>query len=199
MLANRLTIRLVARRFTGGSGPLKRTSDRLECLARVALAVALLAGVAVALAVATTTASVERRQVVAQTAERHQVVAELLDDAAARYDGSEGVADVGLATAAWTDRAGVRHTGTISVPLSAKAGSVQTIWVDRDGNRTSRPLNSGDVAAQSVGFAFVTYLWTALVAWTAYRGVRWLLDRKRSRQWAAEWADVEPEWTGKVP
>jgi hypothetical protein len=106
---------------------------------------------------------------------------------------------VGQATAVWTDHSGVEHTGTISVPLRAEAGSVQTIWIDRDGNRTSRPLSSGDVAAQSVGFALVTYLWTALMAWGAYRWVRWLLDRSRARRWAAEWADVEPEWTGKVP
>src|SRR4051812_49922359 len=41
------------RRFTMGSGPLKRTSDRLECLARILLACILLTGVAVAPPLAT--------------------------------------------------------------------------------------------------------------------------------------------------
>jgi hypothetical protein len=199
MLQNRLTVRLVVRRFTLGSGPLKRTSDHLECLAKVVLTVVLLLSVALALAVATATASQERSEVVAQAAERQQVGAELLEDAAAVYDGSEGGRELGQASAVWTDPSGAEHTGTISVPVRAETGSVQTIWIDRNGNRTTRPLNDADVAARSVGYALVTYLWTALVAWGAYRWVRWLLDRSRSRRWAAEWADVEPEWTGKVP
>jgi hypothetical protein len=199
MLQNRATTRQLVRRFIGGSGPLKRTSDRLECLARIALTVVLLLGVAVALAVATATASHERPQVIAETADRHQASAELLDDAVAVYDGSEGLRDVGRATAVWTSPSGAEHRETISVPPGTTAGSHQTIWIDGAGNRTTRPLNDADVAARSVGYALVTYLWTALVAWGAYRWVRWLLDRGRSRRWAAEWAHVEPEWTGKVP
>jgi hypothetical protein len=199
VLQNRLTVRQVVRRFTVGSGPLKRTSDRLECLARVVLTLVLVSAVPVALAVATATASHERSEIVAQADERQQVTAELLDDASAVYDGSDGVRDVGQATAVWTGPSGVEHRGTISVPVSAEAGSVHPIWIDRNGNRTTRPLTNSDAAARSVGYALVTYLWTALVAWGAYRFARWLLDRSRSRHWAAEWADVEPEWTGKVP
>jgi hypothetical protein len=199
MLRNRLTTRQALRRFTLGSGPLKRTSDRLQCLARVALTLALLSAVAVALAVATATFTHGKSEALVQAAERQKVSAQLLEDASALSDGPGIVPDAGQATAAWTDPAGVEHTAAIRVPAGADAGSMHTIWVDRNGDRTTRPLSDRDVAGRSVGIAVTTYLWTSLIAWGAYRSVRGLLDRSRSRQWAAEWAVVEPEWTGKVP
>jgi hypothetical protein len=199
MPRNRPTMGQVLRRLIVGTGPLKRTSDRLECLARIVLAVVLLSGVAVALAVATATASHERSQVLAETAERHQVSAVLTEDAVAVYEGSDGVRDVGQATAVWTGPSGAEHRETISVPPGTAAGSHHTIWIDDVGNRTTRPLDDADVAARSVGYGLVTYLWIALVAYGAYRWIRWVLDRSRSHRWAAEWAHVEPVWTGKVP
>jgi hypothetical protein len=186
------------RRFTLGSGPLKRTSDRLEFLARVVLTSVLLLAVAIALAVATASYAQGRSEVATQAAEREQVVAELLDDAAAQKPGSEGLSDVARAAAVWTAPSGVEHMAAISVPVRAKAGSTQAIWIDRNGDRTTRPLSSGDVVGQAVGTALLTYLLISMVAIGAYRLLRTQLDRSRSRRWAAEWAVVEPKWTGKV-
>ncbi|TFV92951.1 hypothetical protein E4P40_00765 [Blastococcus sp. CT_GayMR20] len=194
MLQQRSITRRAIRRFIQGSGPSTRTSDRLEFLARFALGGVLLSGVVVALAVATATSTQGRAEVLAETAERHTVMAELLEDASPT-DGSE----VGRATAVWTGPSGAEDTGTISVAVEAEAGSFHPIWVDPDGNRTTRPLSNGDVAGRSVGFALLTYLGFSLVARGGYRSVRALLDRSRSRQWAAEWAVVEPQWTGRVP
>jgi hypothetical protein len=198
MPRHRPTTRQAVRRLTLGSGPLKRTSDRLEFLARVVLGCVLLSAVAVALAVGTAISTRGRSEALTQAAERHQVSAELLDDAATLYDGSAGAVGVGRATAVWTTPSGVERTGAVSVPIDAKAGSRHTIWIDLNGNRTTRPLTAGDVGSQAFGFALLTYLGTALVAWGAFRWVRALLDRSRSRRWAAEWAVVEPEWTGQV-
>jgi hypothetical protein len=195
---DRPTTGQVIRRFTLGSGPLKRTSDRLEFLARVVLTSVLLCAVAVALAVATASYTQGRSEVATQAAEREQVVAELLDDAAAQERGSEGVSDVARATAVWTAPSGVERTAAISVPAAARAGSALTIWVDQNGDRTTRPLSTGDVVGWTVGMALLTYLGIAMVAVGAYRLFRTQLDRSRSRRWAAEWAVVEPKWTGKV-
>ena len=199
MPRDRPTTGQAIRRFTLGSGPLKRTSDRLELLARVVLTGVLLSAVAIALAVATASYSQGRSEVTAQAAERQQVSAELLEDASMPKDGSQSVPDLGRATASWTGPSGVRHTEPISVPVRAKAGSTQVIWVDRTGDRTTRPVTSGDVVGRTVGIALVTYLGIALVAIGIYRLFRSQLDRSRSRRWAAEWAVVEPKWTGKVP
>ena len=187
------------RRFTLGSGPLKRTSDRLEFLARVVLTSVLLWAVAIALAVATASYAQGRSEVTTQAAEKEQVVAELVDDAAVQKGGAEGVSDVARATAVWIAPSGVERTETISVPAAARAGSSLTIWVDQDGDRTTRPLSSGDVVGWTVGIAFLTYLCISMAAVGAYRLFRMQLDRGRSRRWAAEWAVVEPKWTGKVP
>jgi hypothetical protein len=186
------------RRFTLGSGPLKRTSDRLELLARVVLTSVLLSAVAIALAVATASYTQGRSEVATQAAERRQVVAELLEDAVAEKGGAEGASPAGRATAVWTAPSGVERTAAISVPARARAGSTLTIWVDRDGHRTTRPLSNGDVVGLSAGTALLTYLVISIVAIGAYRLFRRQLDRSRSRRWAAEWAEVEPVWTGKV-
>lgn len=187
------------RRFTLGSGPLKRTSDRLQLLARVALTSVLLSAVAIAMAVATASYTQGRSEVIAQAAERRQVSAELLEGASAPKDNSDSLQVAGRATAGWTGPSGAHHTAVISVPVRAKAGSTHAIWIDRNGDRTTRPLSSGDVVGRAVGTAVLTYLGISMVAISAYLLFRRRLDRSRSRRWAAEWAVVEPKWTGKVP
>jgi hypothetical protein len=187
------------RRFTLGSGPLKRTSDRLQYLARLLLTGVLMTALAVALAVATAIYTQGRSQVATQAAEREQVAAELLDDAVAESGGADAVPPAARATAVWMAPSGAQRTATISVPVRAKAGSTHTIWIDGNGDRTTRPLSSGDVVGQTVGAAVLTYAGIAMVAVGAYLAFRWQLDRSRSRRWGAEWAEVEPVWTGKVP
>jgi hypothetical protein len=185
------------RRLTLGSGPMKRVSDRLEFLSRVLLVAALLISVAIALAVATATYSVGRAEVTTQAAERSQVEARLKEDASPV--GSETGADVGRASAVWTASSGVEHSGQVPARVGAEAGSSVVIWVDRDGERTTRPLGAGDVVTRSVGAAVLTYLGIAALAVGAHLLVRRLLDRSRSRRWAAEWALVGPVWSRRVP
>ena len=186
------------RRFTLGSGPLKRTSDRLQLLARVVLTSVLLSAMPIALAVATASYTQARSEADAQAAERHQVEAELVEDASLLQGGAEGVPELGQATASWTGPSGVLHTEVIAVAAQAKAGSTHAIWIDRNGDRTTRPLSDADVSGRTAGIAVLTYLCTAMTAISAYLLFRLQLDRSRSRRWAAEWAAVEPTWTGNV-
>ena len=185
------------RRFTLGSGPLTRTSDRLEALARILLGFVLLLAIAVALAVATARYTQRRSEAAAQAADRQRVMAELLEDASAPASGD--VAYARQAAAVWTAPSGDEHQEVITVSPGAKAGSTVFIWVDRGGDRTSPPTGDGDVAASAVGHALLTYLGISVVAVGAYRFFRSLLDRGRARRWAAEWDSVEPVWTGRVP
>ena len=187
------------RRFTLGSGPLKRTSDRLEVLARVVLAGVLLSAVAIALAVATASYTDARFEADAQAAERQQVNAELVEDASVWQHSADGAPDVWRATATWTGPDGVLHRDEIPVGVQAQAGSTHAIWIDRDGERTTRPLSDADVSGQTVGIAVLTYLCISSAAGGAYLLFRRQLDRSRSRRWAAEWAVVEPTWTGTGP
>ena len=187
------------RRFTLGSGPLKRGSDRLEFLSRLLLTAVLLAAVAVALAVATATYSLGRSEVAQETADRHRVSAQLLEDAAVPAGGSGNGMDVGRAPAVWTAPSGAEHSGQVPARPDAEAGSAVLIWVDEDGARTTRPLSTGDVVGRALGAAVLTYLGIAGSAIGGHLLVRRLLDRSRSRRWAAEWELVGPVWTGRVP
>ena len=189
----------VIRRFTLGSGPLKRTSDRLQVLARVLLTSVLLSAVAIALAVGTASHTSARSDAEAQAAERHQVDAMLVEDAAVSHGAADGRPDMGRASANWTGPDGVLHTDVIPVAVHAKAGSTQVIWIDRHGDRTIRPLTDAGVFALTAGYAVLTYLGISTTAIGAYFLFRRQLDRSRSRRWAAEWAVVEPTWSGNVP
>ena len=38
------------------------------------------------------------------------------------------------------------------------------------------------------------FLTVCLAAWCLHAAVKWVLDRRRLRQWAAGWQVVEPVW-----
>jgi hypothetical protein len=195
----RATSSQVLRRFTLGSGPLKRTSDRLQFLARVLLACALVLALPVALTVATVTHSRVRSEATAQAVERHQVRAMLQEDAVEdSSDGGNALAR-SRAMAVWTGPPGMERTGLVGVPTGAEAGSTVSIWVDEHGDHVRPPLDDRDVVAQTVGTALLTYLCIALVVWAGYFGFRRALDRSRLRRWATDWAAVEPLWRRELP
>jgi hypothetical protein len=199
MPRNRPTAVHLLRRFTLGSGPLKRGSDRLEFVARVLLVCSLLTTVPISLAVGTAAHTHAAAQAIAQAADRHRVTARLLDDAPAPVGEGLSSSDRDQVTAVWTDPAGIGHRVTVPVPPATRAGTTVSLWTDRNGNRTTRPLSHGDVVGQAGGQGIVTFAVLSLIAWGAYRSFRKLLDRNRFRRWAAEWAVVEPVWTRTVP
>jgi hypothetical protein len=188
----------VLRRFTLGSGPLKRGSDRLEFLARVLLVCSLLAATPISLAAATATYTQARDQAATEAVDRHRVPARLLDDvpwpAGEVWD--KEVKAQGIAV--WTDPAGTERRVTVSVRAGARAGHTVYVWMDRDGNRTPPPMRAGDVTGRAVGQALGIFSVLSLIACGAYLWVRTLLDRSRFRRWAAGWASVEPVWTRLV-
>ena len=143
------------RRFTLGSGPLKRTSDRLQHLGRILLVCVLLTGVAVALAVATAAYTQGVATAAAQAATRHQVMAELTEDAQAVE--SSTVSASTSASVTWRDPAGEPHGAVLSVPAGAQAGSTLLVWVDGAGDRTTRPISRGDAVYAAIGYGLLTY------------------------------------------
>ena len=203
MPQDRSTAGRLLRRLTVGPGPLRRASDRLECLARVLLVVTLATAIPISLAAATATYTQARAQATAQAADRHRVTARLLGDAPAPpreawSSQEETWSDQEQATALWTDPAGREHRAPVPVSAGATAGATVVLWIDRDGNRTTRPLSDGDATDQAVGRGIVTLGGLSVIAWGVYRSFRTLLDRSRSRRWAAEWAVVEPVWSRRV-
>jgi hypothetical protein len=188
----------VLRRLTLGSGPLKRTSDRLQFLGRVLLAFSLVMAIPPALAVATVTHSQGRAEAAVQALERRQVRAMLQGDAVAEYDAAGNALGSARAVVVWTAPAGTERTGTVDVPLDAKAGSTVPVWMDRHGDLSRPPVGEGDVIARTIGNALLTYLCIAALVCAGYYGFRKALDRSRLRRWARDWVAVEPVWRREI-
>jgi hypothetical protein len=186
------------RRFTLGTGPLKRTSDRVQFLARVLLVCSLAGAVPVALVVASVTHAQVAAEAAAQSLARHQVDAELLGDPVVSTRGADEVRPTSRAPAVWSGPSGEEHTGALVVPAGTEAGSTVAVWVDRTGGLTTRPLDGGDALGSAVAMAAGTFLCLSSFAVGLYLAFGASLDRSRLRRWAADWAVVEPVWTRKV-
>jgi hypothetical protein len=191
-------INVALRRFLLGSGALKRTSDRVEVLARILLVCSLLTAVPIALTVASETHAQGEVEAAAEVAARHQVDAVLLEDAAWTAQGAESGVPESRTPAVWTGPDGVPRTGHVLAAAGAVAGSTVPVWLDAHGDRTKRPLSGGDIMAHSVSLAVLTLIGISGLAFSALLSFRKALDRSRSRRWAKEWATVEPRWTHLV-
>jgi hypothetical protein len=192
------TAHQVLRRFTLGSGPLKRTSDRLQFLARVLLVCSVAAAFPVALVVGSVVHAQALTEATAQALGRHQVDAELLADPPAFTSVADDVPHTLRAPAVWRRSSGGERSGLVVVPVGARAGSTVPIWVDQDGDLTTRPLDSGDAVTRAVGMAVGTYLLASSLAVGVYLAFLAALEHSRLRRWAADWAVTEPVWTRTV-
>jgi hypothetical protein len=196
--ADRLTIGQVLRRFTLGSGPLKRGSDRLQVLARVLLACSLLAAVPISLTAATSSYAQAQDEAAREGQDWHAVPARLTEDVRAPAGDVQDDGAVARGTAVWIDRTGTEHRAVVSVPLGTRAGDTVSVWLDQDGNRTRPPMSASDVTGRAVSQGTGTFTMLAVIACCAYLWVGVLLERSRSRRWEAGWASVEPEWSRRV-
>jgi hypothetical protein len=178
--------------------PLRRRTDRIEAVIRLAALVLLLVGVPMAtLAVGRETDHLALRQAQAQQAADHKVTAVLLQQAPAA-----GVSDpytsvqMTLVLARWQLPGQPSRTGQIMAPAGARAGSTVTAWVDASGAVTSPPPDHRAVAGDVCIAALVTCLVTSLLVLGSSALARRALDRRRLSAWDAEWRVTGPRWSG---
>jgi hypothetical protein len=196
-------VRRSLRRFVLGSGPLKRRSDRLETVSRFVVLVSFLA--APPLAVATMTATTAHLQSVAavEATERSHVHAVLLHDAPPPTPAEASTAANGYsimpvrAHAQWTAPGGSRRDGTVLVEPGTPAGRELTVWVDREGDITSAPLDPAAISASAATTAALTLVGLPLLVWTCHVCLCFVLNARREHRWAQDWAAVEPEWNSR--
>jgi hypothetical protein len=191
------------RRLTLGSGPLKRISDRIEMLSRFVLAVVLTLAAPVALAAANGTAAELRATAQQEAATRNQVPAVLLEDAAPRAyaDPDTTTAGAGIITrtdGTWIEPDGTTSRGEVPARPGMRAGETVHVWIDGDGALTSAPLRDSDVTAGTVVAGGGTFVLIVTAAGAAHGLVCWTLNRHRDRRWSADWAAVEPTWSGRL-
>jgi len=94
--------------------------------------------------------------------------------------------------AAWTAPNGGGRVGEIEVPAGTPAGSVVGVWVDVNGALVPPPAATERASA---GFGAVVGL---LVAGLTLITVVRVRRERRGRRLDAEWAEVEPRWSGRA-
>lgn len=185
------------RRFTLGSGPLKRGSDTVEYVSRLLVLLVVLLSVPVALTVGTVVRSDLAAMAQEQAEERTRVTAVVTADPAARADTSPR-ARVPV-PARWTSPGGTPVEGDVPVHPATRAGDTLTLWTTADGHRADEPMTPAEVRRSTLvlvgvgwagGLGAVVLLHVALCR---------LLERQRDRRWTREWARVEPTWSRRVP
>jgi hypothetical protein len=184
------------RRFSLGSGPLKRGSDRVELVSRLGCVLALVLALPVALTVGSVVHADVAQQAAEELATRHQQTAVLIDDAAGHRTAGSGSLRVAV-PGRWHAPDGTAHEGLVRAPHDALAGDQVTIWVDGGGALTGRPRQTVDVVTEGLLAGLGTFLGVAALAALAHLAVRRALARHRARQWEREWRLVEPQWAGR--
>jgi hypothetical protein len=185
------------RRFTLGSGPLKRGTDTVECVSRFLVLLVVVLSVPVALAVGTAVRSDLTALARQQAGERTQVTAVVTADAEAPADAAPRTR-IPVA-ARWTSPGGVPMEGDVPARPTTRAGDTLTVWTTSDGRRTDEPMTAAEVRRSTI--VLVGLGWAGTVGTTVllHTALCRLLDRRRDRRWTREWARVEPTWSRRVP
>jgi hypothetical protein len=191
------------RRFTLGSGTLKRGSDRVQLIGRIAVVLAFLAAPPLAVAAATATNTRLEAVAAAQAAERHPSHAVLIADApagaaSAGNDYGQAGADDGrpaavTARAVWSAPGEVLRQGWVVVRARTPAGTAVPVWLDAAGNLTEPPMSRSTVAGTAQGMGLLLLIGVPLAAWTCYAVLSWALDAYRDVQWARGWEALDRE------
>lgn len=170
--------------------PLRRRSDVVEAwIVLVTCLVALLGGLLVGEAAGSAT----ERGLLARRAAAHTVTAVLVENA----DGTSKVTTAGTdelvrAKVRWTAPDGSTRAGQTRVEPGSVAGTSVTVWIDRGGNLVRTPPTAVEARLQGT----LTGVLVAIGTGALVVGCGWLarlrLDRRRLRDWEAEWARVAP-------
>ena len=187
-----------ARRLGLDRNPLRRRADRLEILLRLSVAILMLTVVPVAvIGVGRIVDHQVIRQAQAERAADRKVQAVLTQAAPAHgapdpYSGAQ----TAWVPARWTAPDGTARTGQVLAMAGAAKGSTVSAWIDASGAATDPPTSHGDIVSDVfIGAATTGLLLIAALVALQVLGMH-LIDRRRMRDWDAEWRAVGPRWTG---
>jgi hypothetical protein len=178
--------------------PLRRASDLVETAVLAILVIAFAVGAPFAARGSAAWAHARAHQAqLEQEASWQQVTARLLATAPGSMEGGWGGPIDPETQARWTAPDGRVMTGEVPVVPGAAAGTTVRIWVTRDGQPTSQPLQDSQVAGQATlaGMLGVVALGFLLTITGAL--VRHVLNNRRMAAWAADWRATGPRWTAR--
>jgi len=186
-----------ARRLGVDRNPLRRRTDRIEAVIRLATMILLLAAVPLAMITAGRQADhLALSQVHAQQVADHQVTAVLLQQAPATgVPNPYSSVQMTTVLARWQPPGQVPRTGQVPAPVGAGPGSTVSVWLNASGTVTSAPPDHQTIVGNVLIAAFWTGLVTILLVLGASALTRRILDRHRMRAWDAEWRATGPRWS----
>lgn len=177
--------------------PLRRRSDRIEVVLRLAFLILLAA--AVPLVTIMTGRAVGHLAIREARAARasDQLVTAVLTEAAPKA-GQDPYSSVQTTSvpARWTAPDGSPRSGMVLASYGAAKGSTVQTWIDRSGEATSPPPTQTDIDGDvSIAVALTAMVLTVTLL-GAHVLARHALDRRRFSAWDAEWRSIGPYWTG---
>ena len=178
--------------------PLRRRTDRLETILRLATVILLAVAVPLAaVAVGRQADHIALSRAHAQQAGNHLVNAVLLENAPAT-----GIPDPytsiqsAWVLARWQPPGRQARTGLVLAVAGARKGRPVRTRIDASGAVTSPPPDPRFIAGDVVVAVMVTCLVSMLVLVVSETLARRALDRRRMRAWEAEWRAIGPLWSG---
>lgn len=183
------TLRLV-RLMMPGSNPIGRGVDRVEGMSLVLAVVLGTLLVPMMLMAGSQTYATTMAVAEEQARTHHQVVATLVEDAPRIGTAESGPSRV---RARWSTPTGP-GTGRVLAADGLDAGAHVRTWLNEDGRPVGAPASARDATLAGVVVAITGWLTAAGLLGLVHGGVKRLLDRRRYRDWALEWALVEPRW-----
>lgn len=177
--------------------PLRRGIDRMEGMATLALLALFLAGAPLAAVAAGSWSAAASRATLQAEAGWHPTRAVVLQNAPRTAHALGQAAPPAMVRARWSAPDGSRRTGMVQVPGTTRAGRAVTIWTDRQGRRTTFPLQHSDLVARAL-----LVIMLAVAAVGAALGACWLVirltaNRRRLAAWDVNWESTGPQWTGQ--
>jgi hypothetical protein len=169
--------------------PLARAWDRIEAVLLLALIGAAVLALPVAAGMGSSIFADQMTASAVQTGTRHQVTATLRSRSPAPATIAGDVTrSAATVTASWTLPDGAVRSGEITIAAGDLATATTRIWIDGTGRQTSAPLSAGGAVFTAV-VAGVFIESSVLIALAGlYLAGRFVLDRRRIRQWDVEWA-----------
>lgn len=173
--------------------PLRRPVDRIESAVVLLAILAGLLAVPAGAALGTLVRERSEQYAARQRSLLQPVQARTVEDVPAAVVEESGQV-TSQARVVWQDSDGSVRDGRAVVSLGTKANTELTIWVDRSGAIAAAPRPAGDSAALGGGAGLTVALGSWFLLWLLVLAARLPLERRRLREWQADWERVAPLW-----
>ncbi|MCW0215103.1 MAG: hypothetical protein OJJ54_17235 [Pseudonocardia sp.] len=185
------------RRLEPAAAAPRRSTDRAESALSWAVGIGGLLALVVALVVGLELQASGTARARAEWGDRSVVTAVLQAPSTMAVGLDPTVLPVQRLPATWTGPDGLGRSGQVDVTGVLPAGAPVEIWIDRSGAVVNPPADALTVTTTAVIVGAFTFAVAGLLLMLLWIGGRGLIARRNDRAWAAEWALVEPAWSGR--